>query len=178
MEKNKFLDIVKKKIIKDSVVTEYIYNTTVLRELAKKLMIWADLEESMFIQEFMCEHKLSYDAIMVFKKRSPEFAEAHSYARMKIAHKLHAQTGKGRFNTSVYNRLIRMYDTELKQLEDEDREQDYKLKAKYMHETLDQKPMTVNIVSYKGAVEQAKERLQAKGKARWKDDRADSNTEG
>lgn len=157
---------------------EYVYNSAVLKELGRKLMIWADEPESMFIQEFLCEHKLAYDSVHDFKKRNEDFAKAYAYAKMKIAQKLHAQTGKGRFSTTVYSRLIRMYDTELKQLEDEDREQDYKLKAKYMHETLDQKPMTVNIVSYKGAVEQAKERLQAKGKARWKDDRADSNTEG
>lgn len=155
---------------------EYIYNSTYLRDISNKLRCWADCEESMFIQEFLCEHKISYERAFDFKQKSEEFAKAYDYAKMKIAKKLHERAASNKFNTSVYNRLIRMYDLDLKKAEDNDKELDYKLKAKYGQLEANQNPLTVNVINYKDAVKTAKANIESKHKARWKDDRTNSDS--
>ena len=62
--------------------------------------------------------------------------------------RLHKRLAENKINPSYYHRIIRMYDTGLERKENEDKELEYKLKAKY--ETKDsQGSVTVNVASFK-----------------------------
>ncbi len=127
---------------------EYKYNTGVLRDYAKSLRKWADNDDSYILLEWMNANKLLYEHLYEFKKRSDEFAQAVNYAKQCISMRLHKRLAENKINPSYYHRIIRMYDTGLERKENEDKELEYKLKAKY--ETKDsQGSVTVNVASFK-----------------------------
>lgn len=129
-------------------MAEYKYNTSVLRDFAKSLRKWADNDDSYILLEWMNANKLLYDHVYDFKKKSDEFREALDYAKQCVSMRLHKRLAENKINASYYHRIIRMYDTGLERKENEDKELEYKLKAKY--ETKDaQGAVTVNVTSFK-----------------------------
>ena len=127
---------------------EYKYNSSVLRDFAKSLRKWADNDDSYILLEWMNANKLLYDHVYDFKKKSDEFREALDYAKQCVSMRLHKRLAENKINASYYHRIIRMYDTGLERKENEDKELEYKLKAKY--ETKDaQGAVTVNVTSFK-----------------------------
>ena len=129
-------------------MAEYKYNTSVLRDFAKSLRKWADNDDSYILLEWMNANKLLYDHVYDFKKKSDEFREALNYAKQSISMRLHKRLAENKINASYYHRIIRMYDTGLERKENEDKELEYKLKAKY--ETKEaQGAVTVNVTSFK-----------------------------
>lgn len=131
-------------------MAEYIYNTSVINDYAKKLRVWADNPENFVLLEFLCENGLCHDKLSVFAKKNDNFYEALRYAKMKIATKLHKKVAKNEINQSFYHRIIRLYDCALEKKEDEDKELDYKLKAKYDNKD-NSSSITVNVTDYKNA---------------------------
>lgn len=129
-------------------MAEYKYNTSVLRDFAKSLRKWADNDDSYILLEWMNANKLLYDHVYDFKKKSDEFREALDYAKQCVSMRLHKRLAENKINASYYHRIIRMYDSGLERKENEDKELEYKLKAKY--ETKDaQGAVTVNVTSFK-----------------------------
>ena len=129
-------------------MAEYKYNTSVLRDFAKSLRKWADNDDSYILLEWMNANKLLYDHVYDFKKKSDEFRDALNYAKQSISMRLHKRLAENKINASYYHRIIRMYDTGLERKENEDKELEYKLKAKY--ETKEaQGAVTVNVTSFK-----------------------------
>ena len=129
-------------------MAEYKYNTSVLRDFAKSLRKWADNDDSYILLEWMNANKLLYDHVYDFKKKSDEFREALDYAKQCVSMRLHKRLAENKINASYYHRIIRMYDTGLERKENEDKELEYKLKAKY--ETKEaQGAVTVNVTSFK-----------------------------
>ncbi len=127
---------------------EYKYNTSVLRDYAKSLRKWADNDSSYILLEWMNANKLLYEHLYEFKKRSDEFAKAVNYAKQCVSMRLHKRLAENKINASYYHRIIRMYDSGLERKENEDKELEYKLKAKY--ETKEaQGAVTVNVTSFK-----------------------------
>lgn len=129
-------------------MAEYKYTTSVIRDLARSLRKWADNDSSYILLEWMNANKLLYDHVYDFKKKSDEFRESLNYAKQCISMRLHKRLAENKINASYYHRIIRMYDTGLERKENEDKELEYKLKAKY--ETKDsQGAVTVNVASFK-----------------------------
>jgi hypothetical protein len=129
-------------------MAEYKYNSYVISNLAKSLRVWADNDDSYILLEWMNANKLLYEHLWDFKKKSDEFAKAVNYAKQRISVRLHKRLAENKINASYYHRIIRMYDTGLERKENEDKELEYQLKAKY--ETKDtQGAVTVNVTSFK-----------------------------
>ena len=129
-------------------MAEYKYNSGVIRDLARSLRTWVEKDDSYIILEWMNANKLLYDHVYDFKKKSDEFREAHNYAKQRISVRLHKRLAENKINASYYHRIIRMYDTGLERKEDEDKELEYKLKAKY--ETKESaNNVVVNVADYK-----------------------------
>jgi len=129
-------------------MAEYKYNSYVISNLAKSLRTWADNDDSYILLEWMNANKLLYEQLWDFKKKSDEFAKAVNYAKQRISVRLHKRLAENKINASYYHRIIRMYDTGLERKEDEDKELEYKLKAKY--ETKESaNNVVVNVADYK-----------------------------
>ena len=129
-------------------MAEYKYNSGVIRDHARSLRKWADNDSSYILLEWMNANKLLYEHLYEFKKKSDEFRQAVDYAKQCVSMRLHKRLAENKINPSYYHRIIRMYDTGLERKENEDKELEYKLKAKY--ETKDsQGAVTVNVASFK-----------------------------
>jgi len=129
-------------------VAEYKYNTSVLRDFAKSLRKWADNDDSYILLEWMNANKLLYEHLYEFKNKSDEFRQALHYAKQCISMRLHKRLAENKINASYYHRIIRMYDSGLERKENEDKELEYKLKAKYEAKDA-QGAVTVNVTSFK-----------------------------
>lgn len=154
---------------------EYKYNSSVISNYAKELRKWAEQEDSIILLDFMNPRGLLYDYLYDFKRKSTEFSDALRYAKQCISSRLHKKLARNEINASYYHRIIRMYDSQLERQENDDKELDYKLTAKYAVQE-NQNPLTVNVINYKDAVKTAKANIESKHKARWKDDRTNSDS--
>ena len=117
-------------------------------ELGKDLVEWAT-EKTDEIRTSFCfwyglKHSILYEEWKLMKRRE-EFSPYYQKARAAMAQKLHAQA----LEKGLSHRYIRMYDRELSDMEDQDKDEDIKRRVNAVKSAGDQQQSYVELLAEK-----------------------------
>jgi hypothetical protein len=99
-----------------------------LLAMTKALLEWAEKEDSLQMIEFCADMNTYPQRIYEWRDASVEFAEALFIARAKIAKRILKKTNDGKFNSSIYHRVMSQYDGFTHDYEEDAKDREYERK--------------------------------------------------